>query len=172
MSSKFLRCALAVAHEIFSAAKDLGWHTWVLSAAGVSLLAGWALLKQLNGALVALISATLFCFLIVALAVARLFWREWKRYPDYEAWDNVTDLRIWQAACLWAGEQPYNSIPAHTKAYPYLQMLKVEVDMLRLRVTDYDEDAGLMWALVSRHELASLAVRLKKRPAFLFPDAR
>lgn len=91
------------------------------------------------------------------------------RHPPYApTWKNVDPLALWQAACLWVGEEPHATIPSGTAAYPVLVMLRAAVRSRALKIcrqtgnADFDE--------VYRRDLMAFAAKKGERPSFLFPE--
>jgi hypothetical protein len=97
-----------------------------------------------------------------------------------DAWGRVPRLELFQAACLWAGEEP--KLPLREgQQYAHLRMLKAAVEDRRLvpfgtldEVLDFRAGRRKpnVHTVVSREALRELAASQGQRPAFLFPEDR
>jgi hypothetical protein len=101
-----------------------------------------------------------------------------QKKPDLDAWAQVNELELWQAACLWAEKEP--ALPINRGAeYAHFRMLKEAVSKkeliailnleqsLALQARRFDPDAHTK---ATREELRKFAVRRNQRPRFLFPE--
>lgn len=103
--------------------------------------------------------------------------------PAYEAWDDVKELMLFQAACLWVEREPANPMPMG-EAYARFSMLK---EAARNRELPVVQDVGSALGsafkaargekvhanattFVSREALKAYAEKRGLRPRFLFPN--
>lgn len=100
--------------------------------------------------------------------------------PAYEAWDEVEELELFQAACLWAEIEP--ALPVSSgEPYARLRMLKEAIrkrelypfgnlrEALNLRAGRYTPNVH---TVVTRKSLRDFAEKRGHRPLFLFPEER
>ena len=103
--------------------------------------------------------------------------------PDYNAWDQINEFYLWQAACLWAELAPGQRNPPNTETY-YVrftmlkdaarnQELGVNLDFNQaIKLGQRDTTVINKHTLVSRAELKTFAEKRKLKPPFLFPEER
>lgn len=113
---------------------------------------------------------------------------EWRkgRTPRYDVWDKRAEFRLWEAACLWAGQEP--SKPLSWAARRRLDTLKAAVENETLKVAQPSKREFVYvvsdkrrhgkpmtispdW-LVTRDALRSYAGEIRAKPKFLFPAER
>jgi len=164
------RAALGALKEIWALLTKLGVTSTIVSALLAGALTVWSYVRGMQPPLIVFIAVATFCVIFVFYNSARLVFFRFREYPDYEAWDIVQDLAIWQIACLWAKQRPYSVIHAEKKAYPLLQMLKNDIDRGILEVTVPDSTS--MWRKISRARLIEYAKKKNEKPPFLFPRER
>jgi hypothetical protein len=91
---------------------------------------------------------------------------------QFERWDHVPHLAVWQAACLWADLDPVVAVALTqgTQAYPFYSMLLRAVQ--HGEIVPAREESDMCYTELSRSSLIELAARKRLRPAFLFPEER
>lgn len=103
--------------------------------------------------------------------------------PDYEAWDQINEFRLFQAACLWAECEPpreWRIMPR--PAFVRQQMLQEAVKNTEIKYFkqrpggvggDMEQVEEIAAAdLISRGLLTKYAEKTNQRPKFLFPEVR
>lgn len=94
--------------------------------------------------------------------------------PDYKQWDKSEILTLWNAAHLWAEQEPVVDHPGgHPPFYQLFQDLKADVDLQALCPVGQTRTQANRHTRVTRAELRRYAVEHRKeRPKFLFPSER
>jgi hypothetical protein len=107
-------------------------------------------------------------------------------HNDWTKWDKVDRFKLWEAACLWAGEAP--AMPLSIKAFVMFRKLEKGIATKELHVIQDDlrdviadayervfhgrvSKAHPYWG-VKREELRGFALTLNEKPPFLFPRER
>jgi hypothetical protein len=107
-------------------------------------------------------------------------------HNDYEKWDDTDELKLWEAACLWANEKP--AMPLSRRATQAFRLLEKAIndDRLDARRADLNEVLRDAWDqhvngttskanpnwVVTKSDLVSFARASDKKPPFLFPKER
>ncbi len=100
--------------------------------------------------------------------------------PHYEDWDQVRRLKLFQAACLWAGKAPALPIKGGPE-YAHFSMLKTAIADRELAPCGKPDEVMAFKAgtnfpnintEVTRGALRKFAQSREQRPAFLFPEDR
>lgn len=157
--------------QVWGLLTQLGIAQAISAAVVSSALTVWSYIEGEKTSVLTVIAIATFCFVFVFYNSARFVYCEYKNYPDYDAWDKVSALTVWQVACLWANQKPYNKLTPDTKAYPYLQMLKIDLES-GLFETIPDGGEEILWRKISRDVLLKYASQKGEKPLFLFPDQR
>lgn len=106
--------------------------------------------------------------------------------PEYEEWDKRNMFRLWEAACLWADEEPAR--PLSAAARKCLNQLAEaiyshELDLLRnddqrqavydshMKASGHDVKPDQNWML-RRQRLLEYASSIGTKPPFLYPSER
>ena len=90
---------------------------------------------------------------------------------EYEDWDKVDPLHLWQAACLWAGlHVSYDVQRFESPGYVKFSMLLRAVEQETLHTLEATHE---LWQVqIARDALKNFAEAIDEKPAFLFPEAR
>lgn len=91
--------------------------------------------------------------------------------PDFKAWDGIDQIRLGQAAALWAEIEP--TIPGavnHADVYPIFQRLKEEMEAGNLPKPP--KGVKPLRHMVTRGDLKKIAEKWSQRSKFLYPEER
>lgn len=91
--------------------------------------------------------------------------------PDYAAWDDFTEFRLWEAACLW-DDKPVTSRVLTENGLAIFRRMKREIAGGRMGYVDLRGKDANRGTIVSRDHLRELARKWGERPPFLFPEER
>ena len=92
---------------------------------------------------------------------------------DYEKWDKVDPLHLWQAASLWAGLNVNLEVMRFdSPGYVRFSMLLRAVEFDQIPMLDDDDTVDLKVRRIMRDDLKKYAESIGEKPAFLFPEVR
>ena len=157
--------------QLWGLLTEIGIAQTISGGVASGALTIWSYIEGAKTSQLMFIAIATFCCVFVFYNSARFVYREYKQYPDYDAWDKVSELTVWQVACLWANQSPYNKLTPDTKAYPFLRMLKSDIASGKLLSTADVSGTG-MWATLSREDLIKYATEKGEKPPFLFRECR
>ena len=171
MAHTSLKRTTSAFRDLWSIISVLGLNAVILSSLSSGAMAIWSYTE--NVALPILVAITITTFLLILFGHnwVKFVYRRAKKYPNYDAWDLVDPLPVWQIACLWADREPYAVVAPGTDAYPYLHMLKADINTGQLKNIEGRKNK-LLWTRINRATLRKYAAKKKQEPKFLFPGQR
>lgn len=114
-----------------------------------------------------------FSALLIGVGIGLLlaaFWDKiWYRNREYQdGWLHNEVFTIWQAACLWVGQEPKLPITHGAEPYPVLKMIEESVSNQEIDLYFKDDEQQLGWSKVKRGAIAEYARKRNLRPVFPF----
>ena len=171
MAHTSLKKTTSAFRDLWSIISDLGLSAVTLSFLSSGAMAIWSYTENVSIPVLVTIAITTFLLILLGYNWVKFVYRRAKGYPNYDAWDLVDPLHVWQVACLWADREPYAPITPGTGAYPYLHILKAAINTGQLKNIEGQKNK-LLWTRISRATLIKYAAKKKQKPKFLFPEQR
>ena len=173
MASKSWGAFATVCGVIFAVLKEFGLSGALVGAISAVAMGGRAHAERQPMVTLVFYALGIFVVVVFLWTLARAYWREYRRYPLYDEWEEIDTLHLWQAACLWSQVEPYLPVAPGTRAYPRLHLLKGTIadgDLTPIIKVTAKDDEAIFWARLRKDDLRKYVQQKNlKRPRFLFP---
>lgn len=166
----WLRALVEVFKGIWSVLSKFGVSAAIISGTSAIFMAGWASIQRQDPWFLGFVGLVTFAAVLSIYVIVRVYIRTWRDLPNYEQWDLVDPIHIWQAACLWAEKQPIAHIRPGTPQYGYLHVIKAAMVTKKLPI--YEAGKTTMWTRVMRDDLRKFIETTPERPLFIFKELR